>query len=242
MDNNYVYHCENLRMIEKAITNVELALRDYISLSDNANTQIYTRVLSQLVNSWVEVRLLKLVYEPDAFSDDKKGKIITTSRLEDQWRSALDCAFCKAFSLKDITKISSPNVRYTARKQYEAVKQLIEKDLLASSEVRNRIAHGQWRYAFTSDLQKINPDLMRDINKENILVLQFRLALFRSLSQIIHDLAVSKKTFERDFDNNFKKIESQIVNAKKVSFTVYQQKMVRKKQRGIIKKTQNLKT
>ena len=83
---------------------------------------------------------------------------------------------------------------------------------------------------------------MRDINKENILVLQFRLALFRSLSQIIHDLAVSKKTFERDFDNNFKKIESQIVNAKKVSFTVYQQKMVRKKQRGIIKKTQNLKT
>ena len=79
MDNNYVYHCENLRMIEKAITNIELALRNYISTSDSANTQIYTRVLSHLVNSWVEVRLLKLVYEPDAFSNDKKVEIITTS-------------------------------------------------------------------------------------------------------------------------------------------------------------------
>lgn len=243
MDNNYEYHCENLRALEKAITNIELTLRNYLSIRDEVNSKTYTRILSHLVNSWVEVRLLKLVYEPDAFTDEKKLKILSPKlSLEERWKAALNSSFCKAFSIKDYRKIvTSPNVQFGARKQYEALNERIEKDLLPSYEVRNRVAHGQWIYAFTTDLLNINEDLMRDINTENILVLQFRLALFKSLAQIIHDLAVSKKTFERDFNDNYKKIEAQLANAKNVSIRDYQEKMVLKKQRGLAKKKLNQK-
>lgn len=240
IDNLYLQHCENLRMIERAISCVQLALRNYISLEDGVNSQIYTRLLSHLVNTWVEVRLLKLTYEPFAFSDDKKLEILKGGSLEDKWKIALDNSFCKAFKLTDKNKIMTSNtVQFTARKRYEALKQLIEKDLLSSAEVRNRIAHGQWKFAFTFDLLKISSDLMREIKKENILTLQFRLALFKSMGQIIHDLAVSKKTFERDFDENYGKIEVQLQNSKNVDFRLYKKKLVEKKLRGLEKKKEN---
>jgi len=104
---------------------------------------------------------------------------------------------------------------------------------LKSTQVRNRIAHGQWKNAFTKNMMKINQGLMKNIGTENILNIQCRLAMFKSLAQIIHDLTVSKPTFLRDFDDNYKKIEEQKRNASEINYKRYKENMISKKQRGI---------
>ncbi len=66
----YHRHCENLRNIENAIELVQSNLAYYIKsdennlLRDNENVYSYTKLLSFIVVAWCEVRLLKLIYEP----------------------------------------------------------------------------------------------------------------------------------------------------------------------------------
>jgi hypothetical protein len=223
-------------MLEKAIETVQRSLREFISFDKREETLIYTKIFSHLVNSWVEVRFMKLIYEYGAFSDQHKTKIISCKQLERKWRTALNIAFCKAFAVSNPRKINIPTVPFTAQSQYAALSSIITSDLLDSSSIRNRIAHGQWKYAFSENMTKINGKLTSKLGQENILMIQFRLAMFRSLSQIIHDLAVSKPTFQRDFDANYKKIEEQRRNAQNTDYNKYIERMVQKKRKGILRK------
>jgi hypothetical protein len=234
LDNFYKQHCQNLKMLEQAIKTVQRILREYISTEDQGKTYVYTKIFSHLVNSWVEVRLMKLVYECGAFTDSEKNRIITRKKLEERWTMALDIAFCKAFSVSNPRNINTQTtVPFTARSQYGALKNIIKGDLLESSAIRNRIAHGQWKYAFTNDMKKISGILTSKLGKENILILQFRLAMFKSLAQIINDLAISKPTFRRDFDANYKRIEEQRRNSQTTDFESYKEKMILKKKKGL---------
>lgn len=237
MDNFYKQHCENLKMLEQAIKTVQRTSREYISIEEQGKTYVYTKILSHLVNSWVEVRLMKLVYECGAFTDSEKTRIIKGENSEKKWKTSLDIAFCKAFAVGNPKNINvQTTVPFTAKSRYAALLNIIKGDLLESSAIRNRIAHGQWRHAFTNDLMKINGTLTSKLKKENILTLQFRLAMFKSLAQIVHDLAVSKPTFRRDFDTNYKRIEEQRRNSRNTDYDSYKGNMVLKKKKGLERK------
>ncbi len=252
MDILYPQHCENLRLIGSAIKCIERNLRNSISKEEETYINIHTKILSHLINSWAEVRILKLVYENtafkyspeyskyDAFTDAEKREIIKQASLDQRWRMALNISFSKAYkiSIKDIDNIA---VSFSARTKYAALLEILRSDLLGSSELRNRIAHGQWKYALNSNLLSINTDLTGKLNVENIVKLQLKLKMFKSLAQIIHDLAVSKPTFERDFDKNFRKIEEQKRNFHNRKYGDYKEKMVLKMQRGLSKRREKIK-
>jgi len=110
-----------------------------------------------------------------------------------------------------------------------------------SNQSRNRIAHGQWQFAFNNDLLGINKDLTAKLRKENIVKLQLRLKMFINLAQIIHDLAVSKTTFTRDFDRNYRIVEEQKQNFHNRNYEDYRKKMIMKRRRGLKRKREHLK-
>lgn len=234
----YEAHCENLRMVGQAIKTVQMTLRNYISKEEDKNVDVYTKILSHLINTWAEVRILKLIYENSAFSDSEKQQIINANGLNERWKKALTIAFCQAYSISNHSKIDF--APYTPRMRYNALLNLIDSDLLRSSQLRNRISHGQWKYAFNNDLSDINDSLTRELRKENIVTLQLKLKLFESLSQIIHDLAVSKPTFERDFDKNFKVVEEQKRNYHNRSYDKYGEKMIEKRKRGLSRRRKSM--
>ena len=233
MHSYYVEHCENLKTLRKAIQSVQITLREYISKNDESNIYVYTKILSHLINSWAEVRVLKLIYEIGAFSNAEKTKIIKCNDLKERWQMALNIAFCKAYKIR---KINSKTTSFTPRKRYEALKELIDNELLESNQLRNRIAHGQWQFAFNNDLLRINEDLTEKLRKENIVRLQLRLKMFINLAQIIHDLAVSKTTFARDFDRNYRIVEEQKQNFHNRNYEDYRNKMILKRRRGLERK------
>lgn len=224
LDSFYSEHCENLRALESAISSIQLALRDYIARCDERNSDTYTKLLAHLINSWVEVRILKLVYEKGAFNDSEIERIIN-SNLNDKWKKSLEIAYRKGFGISYNDKINDH--------RYSSLLYIIDNYLLPSSQIRNRLAHGQWVFAFNNSvLDGVNPKLTKDIQDDNILKIQLRFKIFKDLSQIIHDLAVSTPTFERDFDNNYRKIkekQQQLINKK---YDVYKNVLVTKRIRG----------
>jgi hypothetical protein len=223
MESHYSKHCDNLRALESAISSIQITLRDYISRCDERNSDIYTKILAHLVNSWVEVRILKLIYEEGAFSEVEIKKVIKCN-LNDKWKKSLEIAYRKGFCISNSTPIND--------NRYSALLRIIDNYLLPSSQMRNRLAHGQWVFAFKNSVLDVDEQLTTDIRNDNILKIQLRFRIFKDLSQIIHDLAVSAPTFERDFDKNFGKIkekQQQLINKK---YDVYVETLVSKRLRG----------
>ena len=231
MNSYYHEHCENLRLIEGAISSVQRTLREYISKSDDKNSEIYTKILAYLINCWAEVRIIKLVYEKNAFTDSEITHIIGKKSLNDKWKRSLETAYRKSFQISSDTQINDA--------KYSMLLDIIDNQLLPSAQIRNRLAHGQWRFAFTSNLQNINDGLTNDIKNDNILKIQLRHKIFKDLSQLVHDLAVSTPTFERDFNNHFRKIEEKKHQMNNRKYEAYVNTLVAKKIKGQKKKHSN---
>ena len=231
----FQHHNSNLKLIENAIKLDQRDLRYYISTQDDRGTYIYTKILSQLISSWSEVRVLILVYERSAFNDNEKQEILSAHTLRERWVTAFNIAICKTYRIQNCNRINK-QLPFTSRLRYQAIIALIDEDLLEAIEVRNRIAHGQWMYAFTNDLREISTELTGKLRQENIVELQLKYKLFKSLAQIIHNLAVSPPTFERDFDKNYQKIEEQKHNLHNRNYENYRLKMIEKYQRGLEKR------
>ena len=177
----FKYHCKNLKQIEKAISLIERELRNYISTEQDEQTYIYTKILSHLITCWIEVRVLKLTYETKInclkiFTDNEIDQILKAPTLSDRWKTALNIAICKGYKIKASNNIKSikkklgPTVKY----RYNEILEIIDNDILSSAQIRNRVAHGQWLYAFTNDLSNVSKPLTETLNIENIIKLQMR--------------------------------------------------------------------
>ncbi len=92
---------------------------------------------------------------------------------------------------------------------------------------------------FNSQISALSLPLTTKIRAENIVKLQLQNNLVKVLAQLIHDLAVSPITFERDFDKNYKLIEENIRNLQVRDYAKYKSSMVDKYKRGQIKKNNN---
>jgi hypothetical protein len=209
----YYEHCENLKLLEKAISSVVITLKYSIRKQETINVDIYTKILASLVNSWTEVRILKLIYEINAFTDDEIKTIIESKSLENRWKKTLEIAYNKSFQNDASNPIN--------KDRYDLLIDIITEHLKSSAEVRNRLAHGQWKYAFNNKLLDINQDLTNIINDDNYLKISLRYKIFKDLSQMIHNLAVSTPTFKRDFDCIYNKVtekQQQLHNKKYEDF------------------------
>ena len=231
LNSYYHEHCENLRLIEGAISSVQRTLREYISKNDDKNSEIYTKILAYLINCWAEVRIMKLVYEKNAFTGSEMTKIIGQRSLNDKWKKSLEIAYPKSFQKPSGTQINDP--------RYSMLLDIIDNQLLPSAQIRNRLAHGQWKFAFTNNLQNINNILTNKIRDDNILKIQLRYKIFKNLSQLIHDLVVSTPTFDRDFNDNFRKIEEKKHQMSNRKYEVYVNTLVTKRIKGQNKKHSN---
>lgn len=230
----YKEHCENLREIENAIHLLQRSLRNAISTSDKKNERIYTRILSFLTISWTEVRIYKIAYERNAFTDAEILTIINAKTLELKWTTALEVAFLKAYS-----KNSTNDLPIDAKEQYNKIVDIIKSDLVPPITLRNKVAHGQWVHAFNGDTTNLSTNNTNAINAENIIILQLRIKILSALASLINDLAVSPITFKRDFLKYYSIIEQNRQNIHKREYLKYCNKLVEKFNQGKIKKISN---
>ncbi len=98
------------------------------------------------------------------------------------------------------------------------------------------MAHGQWIYPFNTDNSNIEEKKYKYLKDENILHLQLKQQLVKELSLLIHDLVVSVDTFERDFENHYKRLKQVKVNIIKNSYERYEQNLIDRYKRGLTKR------
>jgi len=221
----YGYLCENLRWLEKSLKYIEVSAKKAIASKDNNNClPALLRLYAFLLGAWAEARLKKLLHEGRGFPKKERDIILGNKTQLDQWENTVKNAFRKHYNINKLNKI---NLGELGKTRLDSILEFIKNDLKIIIEIRNKLAHGQWKYPFTDNGEKVEQEKYKLINKENLLSLKFKYEILEHLTDVIHDLIVSKATFERDFEKHFKKLNQTKINLNERSYQKYQDNLIK---------------
>lgn len=228
----YKQHVANLRELELAISHTSRLARSEIASKDPQHSlRSLLRLYAFLVGAWAETRLKKLLHEEYGFTEAERAQIEGKSSQLEQWQKTVDFAFRKHHSVKRATLDErSLGVAHAARRA--ALLGVLSKELRIIIEIRNKLAHGQWVYPFNNEGTEVEPDKYKLINKEDLQSLQFKYALAGHLADAINDLVVSPRTFERDFEDHFKKLSQVRTNLITKDYSKYQTALVTSREKA----------
>jgi hypothetical protein len=215
----YRFHVENLRAIDRGLAAVLASARLAIAQRRDALATTYVCLYALLMGAWAECRLMKLLYEPSAFSAPDRERILDETSL-DRWLLVVETAFRRHHNIP-LAELKPPALAATAFARMEVLKNALSQDLQSVITLRNKLAHGQWRYPLNEELDDIARDQMDALRKENILSLKQKAALIESICDSIHDLVVSQPTFDRDFDDHFRRVEQVRTNVSRKSYSLW---------------------
>lgn len=226
----YLQHVANLRELERAIQQTaRLAKNEIASRDPQQSLRSLLRLYAFLLGAWAEGRLRKLLHEQFGFSDAQRATVLAENTQLGQWQKAVEVAFRRHHNVPSaILDRRVLGVSHAAR--FQALNDVLAGELRIIIEIRNKLAHGQWVYPFTSDGTSVEPEKYRLINQENLLSLQLKFSLIGHVADAIHDLVVSPRTFQRDFDEHFKNLDQVRINIERKSYQKYEQKLVASRQ------------
>jgi len=232
----YSQHVANLRELELAISHAGRLARSEIASKDpQQSLRSLLRLYSFLIGAWAETRLKKLLHEEVGFNDAERLLIAAKSSQLEQWQETIDLAFRKHHK---ITKANldkrTLGVAHAARRT--ALHDVLSNELKIIVEIRNKLAHGQWVYPFNNEGTSVESEKYKLINKENLQSLQFKFALLGHLATVVHDLVVSPLTFQRDFDNHFRKLFQVRTNLKTKKYENYANGLIKSREDARSKK------
>lgn len=231
----YQFHVANLQEIDRAMDRIARSVRSAVSQNDKITISSFIRLYALLLGAWAECRLQKMLYEPKGFNDLQRELIYSESTQMKKWEKAVEIAFRQQYKIQKAT-LSENVLSHSAFYRFRTISDMLQNDLCSIIELRNKLAHGQWIYPLNSENNDVAQEQMDALRVENLLSLQYKKKLLESLSSAIHDLVVSKQTFERDFDKHIQLIIETQRNLKNRDYQTWAENMRQKYQRGKIKK------
>lgn len=165
----YKHYQANLELLECEINQVKKAAQAVIGkkawqqksgadshqiMATEKEVLACTRLFSFLICSWLEARLMKMLYENSAvaFSDAEITQIRNETQMASKWKKSFLIAVCKSYGfsyLGDIDYSSNFTAASIEQQNYINVCGLFN-DIADAITIRNRLAHGQWDVQFNS--------------------------------------------------------------------------------------------
>ena len=200
----YDIHSQNLAAVDRAVTRIRQAANRSVAEGRHAITQDLTRVYAWLLAAKLESRLRKVLYEAPALTDERREVVLRQRSQDKQWLRLIDEAFMQKYNVPRATGTALP---LTSRFRRTELREAVSKDLLPIMQLRNKLAHGQWAVALNTSGNAVSPGLDGALKALDLLALKHQDRLIGAVADAVTDLAVSRPTFERDFDKHFRAVE-----------------------------------
>lgn len=226
----YKYHSKNLRAVGAGLEDVLASARSAIARGHPKSVATHLRLYAFLLGAWSEARLLKLLYEPQAFNVDERKSVLGEQALL-RWHAVLEAAYRRHYGIPNAA-LRPPALPATASGRLQTLQAVLDEDLSSIITLRNKLAHGQWAYPLNDALDDVAEPQMKRLRQENLLTLKFKASMIDSLCACIHDIVVSKPTFERDFDNHLRHIAQLRMDLVQRKYAAWERKLVDKYKRG----------
>lgn len=211
LEDRYQAHVQNLQAVDSACIHIYRELKRCIAIDQGAAASALLKTFTLLIGAWSEVRLLKLLHEPNGFLEIDRNQILGADSKIEQWKLSVQIGFRRRYNVPNAA-LSAQSLPATAYLRYRDIAQLIENDLRPIIEIRNKLAHGQWARTLNSEMDDISQNMMAMLNTENALSANFKKRIIEALSRIVNDLIVGGLAFDRDFDSHYRILEQTKTN------------------------------
>lgn len=199
---------DNVRALLKHRRRIKILVNKAIRNKDNQTIDSLTKLYALLYSSYVEVSFIKLIHTYGAFSESEISQIQSKRNLEEKWQKCVELLF---------SRINSPtNLGENANKKQKLTR-ILDEYIIKPSQIRNKVAHGQWVVCLNNACTDINNDTTNELQNLDFVIIDRYFSIYKQFQQCILDLSVSPKTHYRDYYSIITNLEQYIESTKKWS-------------------------
>jgi hypothetical protein len=213
----------NLRMLEQSWKYTKRGIHRDLLRNNQPSVALQTKVLALVYSAWSETAFSKLIHTPHGFGLDEIRQIKAAGE-----KNGIVAAWEKSVSLA-LKKVQSRNGNYIPNVKRELVR-LIKAYIEQPSQLRNKVAHGQWQIALNSNNTALNPNMTTALGNLDLVKLDLLREGCIGLCKIVEALIESPdRAFHRDYWPLLCKIKERLANTSR--FTLEQKVAMLKKKR-----------
>lgn len=179
----------NLKDLKKQRKRIGALVNRAIREKQDSDLMSLTKVYALLYSAYVEISFLKLIHTPKAFAESEITQIMCGRNLEEKWLKCVD------FALK---KLHTTNLGEVANKK-QMLNRILQEYIIGPSQIRNKVAHGQWIYCLNNECTKINQSTTNQMADLDFVKIERYFCIYDKFHQCILDLLISQKTHYRDY-------------------------------------------
>ena len=203
---------ENVKYLKKQRNRILVMANKALRDNNNAELESITTLYALLYSAYVEVSFLKLIHTPHAFEEAEICQMMTGS-VSEKWTKCLELSLKKIRSKDNLGKIANKK---------QDLSRYLNKYIIQPSQMRNKVAHGQWKVCLNTDCTKINLDTTNEIKNLDFVKIDRLFSIYEKFQQCMVDLALSPRTHYRDYytiitelDNYISETESWSIESKR---------------------------
>ncbi|MFC8044516.1 hypothetical protein [Nocardia sp. NPDC057353] len=198
---------ENRDLVDQSFVSVSRLGKDAIRQDDPIALEAIESLATFLLAAYVESRLNETIWYYSGMKEVPRAALMERT-VEERWYRLIDIGFAK---LRGVGLRQIPNgLTFTDRARRDELYLVVSEYLSPLITARNSIAHGQWKYAFASDGSTVNPGRTASLRRYSIWRLILEKNLINHFTWLVHDLVVTARTHERDFDKRIADLHSAI--------------------------------
>lgn len=214
---------ENVRELWKVKSSLTKDINYYVRRGDDYQIKIKTKFLSLLYSAWSEAQFIQIVFTPNGFSYSEINRILNYKKkngISQAWDLMLTDA---------MRKVGNTTTRGDVANRLQKLKKLTKQYISEPSELRNKIAHGEWVNALNSKITSKNETISLQLSQLDPVEIEKRFEVHQFLGYIVRDLVQSPKSgFHRNYWTNIINLEDYLEKTKTWNLETKRTKLILK--------------
>jgi len=227
------HQSNNVQELRQAIEFLIKDIHEAKRKNRSYDVKIKTKLLAMTYSAWSEAQFIQIIYTPNALTTEQLNSLLKDSGIFNRWKQLLKYAFSKIKKFNKtecIEKVKELKQNYLnnqinechqyykqknieLKEKKNVLTQYLEDYVEKQSNIRNKIAHGQWKVALDKDNKNKNDDLTNELDNLNIFSIKKELKVHTILGKIIRDLIQSPyNSFNDKYEGYIRELETFLEN------------------------------
>lgn len=212
----YRASCENVHELDKQAKLIKRMINGALRKHRMLEVETLTKLYALLYSAYAEVSFIKLIHTPYGFTEDYIQQIELQRNLESKWKK------CLFFALQ---KIDTEKAKGEVANKRQRLERIMEEYIITPSQIRNKVAHGQWKVCLNNDCTATNPELTVQIQQLDYAKIERLFNIYKIFSQCVEDLIESpERAHHRFYYERLVELETYIEKTK--NYTIESKKKV----------------
>lgn len=205
----YQASCKNVKRIKIEIRKLNQTLNNAIRNNRSQEIESLTPIIALVYSTYAEVAFLKMIHTPYGFENSYILQIQSQRNLEEKWKKCLDFAF---------DRIQNNTNKGEVANKRKKLNDYLNEYIIGPSQIRNKIAHGQWSVCLNNNGTAINNELTTKIQNLDCIQIFRLFEIYDKFAECIEDLIESPyKAHYEYYYPKMEELESYIEDTKEYS-------------------------